>query len=217
MIIQENNDNLGWSRMERLNRLGRILKRKFSGEEVGSLALLLSLASEKGRVSYEEIEGEREKKENLLLLVYNVRLLLPVRTSQVSKTLAWEDRLLITKPGEMYEMPNVIRYLIRHAEETGEWRPDYAVKRYLENIEEPETEKILKLFQKVKERVADSKVLSKTNKVTPELLKESSEKLGLELDMDKTIAELKGGGIISPCLRNFSRYGIQYEINPSLL
>jgi len=86
VIIQENSNNLDWSRMEGLNRLGRILKRKFSGEEVGSLAVLLSLASEKGRVSYEEIEGERETKENLLLLVYNVRLLLPVRTSQVSKT-----------------------------------------------------------------------------------------------------------------------------------
>ena len=41
--------------------------------------------------------------------------------------------------------------------------------------------------------MADSKVLSKTYRVTPELMKESSEKLELELDMDKVIAELKGG------------------------
>ena len=203
--------------MKNINKLAQVLKRRFPEEETGSLATLLSTASKKEEVYYEEIKVKKETKDGLLLLAYNKRLLLPTRTSQVSRTLAWEDRILTPKPGETYEMPNVIRYLIRKAEETGQWRPYYAVRRYLEDIGEPETDKILRLFQEVKKKVANSKILSKTNKITPQLLKECSEKLGLELDIAKTIAELKGGGIISPCLHNFSRFGIRYEINPSLL
>jgi hypothetical protein len=203
--------------MKSVNKLAQVLKRRFPEEETVSLATLLSIASKKEEVSYEEIKVKKETKDCLLLLAYNKRLLLPIRTSQVSRTLAWEDRILTPKPGETYEVPNVIRYLIRKAEETGQWRPYYAVRRYLEDIGEPETDKILRLFQEVKKKVANSKFLSKTNKITPRLLKECSEKLGLELDIDKTIAELKGGGIISPSLRNFSRFGIRYEINPSLV
>jgi hypothetical protein len=203
--------------MKSINKLAQVLKRRFPEEETGSLATLLSIASKKEEVSYEEIKVKKETKDGLLLLAYNKRLLLPIRTSQVSRTLAWEDRILTPKPGEKYEMPNVIRYLIRKAEETGQWRPYYAVRRYLEDIGEPEADKILRLFQEVEKKVANSKILSKTNKISPQLLKACSEKLGLELDIDKTIAELKGGGIISPYLRNFSRFRIRYEINPSLV
>ncbi len=202
--------------MKDLSRLERALEKRFPEEKIVSLARLLSMASEKGKASYEEIKAEKEAKEDLLLLVSSERLLLPTRTSRVSRTLAWEDRLLITKPGETFEMPNVIGYLIKNAEETEEWNPDCAVRSYLEDIGEPEAEKVVKLFLEVKEKVVSSEILSKTNKITPELLKESSEKLGLGLEIDKTIAELKGGGIIRPGLRNFSRYGIRYEINPSL-
>ncbi|MHA1710605.1 MAG: hypothetical protein ACTSUS_00845 [Candidatus Freyarchaeota archaeon] len=205
------------SEMEDLNKLERVLRRLFPDEEIDSLARLLSMASKRGEISYEEIETREETKEDLLLLVYNKRLLLPTEASRVSKTLAWEDRLLILSPGKMYEMPNVIRYLIKDAEETGEWRPDHAVRKYLQAIGEPEAEKILKLFQEVRKKVLNSKTLLKTNKITPKLIEECSEKLGLELNIDKAIAELKGGGIISPCPRSFLRCGIRYEINPSLL
>jgi len=50
--------------------------------------------------------------------------------------------------------------------------------------------------------------------VTPDLIEEASEKTGLKSNIGRVIAELKGGGIISPCLRDPLR--LQYEINPSL-
>jgi hypothetical protein len=203
--------------MKDLNKLEQALERRFPGEKLSSLAKLLSTASEKGKITFEGIEAEKGAKEDHLLFLYGERLLIPTRTSQVSRSLAWEDRLLITKPRETYEMRNAIRYLIRNAEETGEWKPNYAVRRYLEDIGEIEVEKIVRLFQEVREKVVSSEILSKTKRITPELLKECSERLGLELNIDKTIAELKGGGIMSPCLRNFSSYGIRYEMNPSLL
>jgi len=44
---------------------------------------------------------------------------------------------------EKYEMPHVIRNLVRNAEKNGKWSPDYAIKKYLEDIGESESDKIL--------------------------------------------------------------------------
>jgi hypothetical protein len=203
--------------MKGLVRLEQALRRKFLVEDTVSLAALLSKASLREKISFEEIGVKKEAKEDFLLFLCSKRLLIPARTSQVSRSLAWENRLLIVKPGETYEMPNVVGCLVEIAEESGEWKPDYAVKRYLEHVGEKEAEKIVRLFRKLKEKMACSAISSRTNKVTPELLKECSEELGLNLDIDRTIAELKGGGVISPRLRGFLTYGIRYEINPSLL
>jgi hypothetical protein len=186
------------------DKLKEVLKKKFPEEEIGSLAKLLSIAARKGRISYEEIEAQ-EVTEDEILLTYHQRMLLPTRTSQVSKSLAWEDRILVLKLGEEYEMPFVIQQLIKRIEEIGGWEPEYAIKKYLEGIGELKVEEIIAFLQKVKDK-------SKTNKVTPEIMKKYSS----EIDLEKTIVELKGGGIISPCLRNAFRYGLRYEINPSL-
>ena len=97
---------------------------------------------------------------------------------------------------------------IQKVEETGKWNPDYAVKMYLKEIGETESDKILALFNRVKENV-------KKNKITPEILLKAYDELNLTSEIGRIIAELKGGGIISPCLRNTSR--LQYEINPSLI
>jgi hypothetical protein len=187
------------------HNLEEALKNLFPEENMECLVEIASLAAEKGRICYDEIEMQEAVKVDLLLLLDMKKILIPFQTS---KTIAWEDRVLTFKPGEVYEMPHVIRHLIRKAEETGEWKPDYALRMYLKEIGEPEPEKITALFDKVKENV-------KQNKVTPEILLKASEELNLESKIGTIIAELKGGGIISPCLRDPSR--LRYEINPSLI
>lgn len=195
-----------------MGNLEQILRKRFLYEETKPLAKMLLTASRKGRISYEEIKAHGGSVEDLLL-AFNEKMLLPIRTSRVSKGLAWEDRILVLERGEIYEMPSVVRHVIKRAEETGRWEPDYAIQKYLEDIEEPKREEILELFRRIKKKVLGSETLSKTSKITPELLKEFSNELGL--DINTTIAELKGGGIISPSLRNF-RYKLLYEVNPSL-
>lgn len=64
------------------------------------------------RVLYHEIEGMANDVEDLLLLGSEWRLLLPVRTL---KSAAWEDRLLVAKAEELYEVPNIIRYVAEEA------------------------------------------------------------------------------------------------------
>jgi hypothetical protein len=51
--------------------------------------------------------------------------------------------------------------------------------------------------------------------VTPEHLLRAADELNLAAEIGRIIAELKGGGIISPCLRDPSH--LLYEINPSLI
>lgn len=193
--------------------LKHVLEQKFPEEErIDLFANILSEASHSSskQIRYEKIKALGGTEDDLYLL-FMERLLLPVRTS---KSMAWEDRVPLPKPGEKYEMPNVIQYLIKRAEKTGKWEPNYAIKKYLEEIKEPRVKELLKLLQRLKKKILESKTLSKTNKITVQHLKEFSK--NLELDLNKTIAELKGGGIISPCLHNL-KYGLRYEINQSLL
>jgi len=181
------------------------LKNIFPGVNAAILTDILSLAAERGRIYYDEIEMREDLKEDLLLQLEKERILILFETS---KTMAWEDRVLAFKSGELYEMPHVIRYLIRNAKETGEWNPSYAVKMCLEEIGEAEPEKITTLFEKIIEKI-------EKNIVTPEILLKTAGELDLKPKMGLIIAEFKNGGIISPCLRRPSN--LRYEINPSLM
>ena len=187
-----------------MENLEEALKKRFPEDDVKPIAEILSIASEKGSITYDEMGIQEDRKDDLLLLDKE-RLLIPARTS---RSLAWEDRMMIFRSGEVFEAPHVIGHLIRYVEETGEWDPDHAVRMYLEEIGEKSPEKILSLFNKVKEN-------SVYNRITPEVMLKASDKLNLTTDLGRIIAELKGGGIISPCLREPSR--LLYEINPSLV
>ena len=204
--------------MEHLNRLREVLKKRYPGEQTSILAAMLALAAEKGKIAYEEISCDDETKRSLLLLAYKERLLLPIRTGKAFISLAWEDRTLTAKPGENYEMPNVIRHLIFHAKEKGEWNPETAIKKYLQEIAEPEADKMLKAFKGITEEVNNTTRQCATAKITPDTIKRVCEKHGLKINMNRLIVEFKGGGIISPNITNPSKEGtIIYEINPSLI
>ncbi|MGQ9545469.1 MAG: hypothetical protein ACUVQX_06755 [Candidatus Bathycorpusculaceae bacterium] len=205
--------------MEDLNLLKEVLNSRFPGETINALAAILLLASKKREISYEEIKCDEEMKRGLLLLAYKERLLLPVSTSSKKfLSLAWEERTLTAKVGEKYEMPNVIRHLINYAKETGCWDPEVAVKKYLEEIAEPEADKMVKVFRGIREEIRNSKqVICAARKVTPNLIKRICEKYGLRMNLNRLIVEFKGGGIINPSPPNFSNEEITYETNPSLI
>jgi hypothetical protein len=81
------------------------------GKTISKLSRRLAYGSSKGAVSYHEIKQIiRDDLEEILLMAEEWRLVLPVRTTKSS---SWEDRLLLIKDGEVYEVPNVIRYLAK--------------------------------------------------------------------------------------------------------
>jgi hypothetical protein len=71
-----------------VGHLEEALKRRFSGEDVKPIAEILSIASEAGKITYEEPEIHDEVKDDLFILLERERLLIPAHTS---RSLAWED------------------------------------------------------------------------------------------------------------------------------
>jgi hypothetical protein len=180
-------------------------------ELVAPLARVLACASKAGKISYSELGNLIEDDpEDILLLGKEWRLLLPVRTS---KSAAWEDRVLLPEIGEIYEMPNIVRYLVEIASQTGQWNPRHAIAKLFMTMGEPEWARISKLVEKMGEEAKDYKI----NAVQ---IKKICAEMGLGNKVDALIAELKGGGVMSPKLSSLAevlRVGSPiYELNPSL-
>jgi hypothetical protein len=195
----------GPSQGERRRNLEDALRDVFPEEDHAALIEMLLLAAEKEKIWNNELEMPVPVKEDLLMLLERERVLIPYGTS---KTIAWEDRVLTFKPGETYEAPHVVTNMLNRAAETGELDPRYAFRKYLREIGEPEPEKMTSFFVHVLDNVENGRISAGT-------LSEIAGELSLEHRMGTIIAELKGGGVISPCLRDPST--LSYEVNPFLL
>ena len=195
-----------------MNKLEKALSKLLRyGELTSRLASVLARASERGRVAYREVEkmvnGDAE---DVLLLGNEWRLLLPVRTL---KSAAWEDRLLLCEPGELYEIPNIARYLVEEATKTGCWDTEHALMELFKEMGEPAWERMPKLVEQLEEQ-------AENHRITSSQIKKICSDLGLGDRVDMLIAELKGSGVMSPklgSLAEVSRAGTPiYELNPSL-
>lgn len=190
---------------ERRQNLEDALSDVFPDEDHAALIEMLLLATKRDKIRNNELQMPEQVKEDLLMLLERERVLIPFETS---KTIAWEDRVLTFKPGETYEAPHVIKNMLTRAEETGGLDTRYAFRMYLREIGEPEPETMTVFFDHVLDNVENGRI-------SAEALSEIAEELSLEHRMGTIIAELKGGGVISPCLRDPST--LSYEVNPFLL
>jgi hypothetical protein len=178
----------------------------------GVLARVLIQARKTARVSYEEVEEvAKDDSEDVLLLGFQLRLLVPTRSARGA--LEWGDAVLLPKPGEMFKMPNVVNCLVEEAIRTGRWDPDNAVAKVFMIMGVSEWEEMPKLVQKLGEE-------AKNCKVNAIQIKRVCGELDLEDKVDLLIAELKGSGVLSPRLGSLNeviREGSPlYELNPSL-
>jgi hypothetical protein len=181
------------------------------GKLTSKLSQVLAYAAIKGTVSYREIkEIIKDDPEDALLLADEWRLLLPVRTAKSS---SWEDRLLIIKDGEAYEMPNIVRYVAREALKTGTWNSENAIGELFKEFRDPDCKQIPELVRSIAGEAG-------SHKTTGTQIKMICLRLGLSNRVDSLIAELKAAGIISPRLSSLpevSREGSPiYELNPSV-
>ena len=196
-----------------VNGLERALTAFLSpGKLAGLLAPVLIRACKTGKVSYDEVEEiAKDDSEDVLLLGFELRLLVPTRSA--GGTLEWGDAVLLPKPGEMFKMPNVVKCLVEEAIRTGRWDPDNAVAKVFMIMGESEWEGVPKLVQKLGEEAKNRK----TNAIQ---IKRVCRELDLEDKVDLLIAELKASGVMSPKLGSLTeviREGSPiYELNPSL-
>ena len=181
------------------------------GKLTSKLSQVLAYAAVKGIVSYREIkEIIRDDPEDALLLADEWRLMLPIRTKKSS---SWEDRLLIIKDGEAYEIPNIVRYVAREALRTGTWNSKNAIGELFKELGDPDCKQIPELVRSITEEAG-------SHRITGNQIKMICLRLGLSNRVDSLIAELKAAGIISPRLSSLtevSREGSPiYELNPAV-
>ncbi len=186
-------------------KLQGVLRELYPGENIEAMARVLAEASRRGWIAYGEIDVEEPERLDLMLLLIEERLLIPKASA---KSMAWEDRLARFTPDEVYEMPHAVRSLIQIALERGVWNPREAVKRYLNEIGESKMEAILDLLDRLMK-------ISVDHRVDAEKLRGLAEELSLGREINRIIAELKGGGVLSPTLRDPRR--LRYELNPALM
>ena len=117
-------------------------------------------------------------------------------------------------PVELYEVPNIVRYLVENASETGLWEPGVALSELFRKMGDPDWNIIPSLVESLWEK-------SKNYRITAIQIKEICGGLCLGDRVDALIVELKGSGVISPKMRSpaeVSRAGaVIFELNPSLL
>jgi len=195
------------------DRLERALSRILGAvKSTSKLSQVLAYAVVNGTVSYQETrEIIKDDPEDVLLLADKWRLLLPVRTA---KSAGWEDRMLVLRDGEIYEIPNLIRYLVKDALDTGQWNPEKSIIELFKKFEDPDWEKIAGLVRSIAEKAIDYKINGNQ-------IKNICIQSGLNNRVDGLIAELKAAGIISPKLGSIPDVvGAQspiYELNPSVI
>jgi hypothetical protein len=198
--------------MNKTDKLKKALNSFLKDNDAKALAIILNKAEESGSISYEDIETLVDGDiEDFLLLAFQWRLLLPVRASKAGD---WEDRMMIPQLGERYQMPNVVRWLVKNALASGKWDPEIAIIEVFKNIGEPDIEKMPILFERMVSGI-------KGHRINGNRIKSICRDLGLESRVDPLVSELKACGIIShklSSLTEVSRAGAPlYEVNPSLL
>lgn len=196
----------GLGRSDGIARLEKALQARFSAEEAASLSILLGCGCRRDSIVYEEIAIEPSARDETILLAYEERLLLPMKSIRGS---AWEDRILTYSEGERYHMLPVVRLLVQHAQETGRWDPERASAEALAAVGEREIPGVLRLLAELRSVPA------------PELeagvMQALCSRLNIELDMHDALDHCVRCGIMSPRTQRSLHTGLaKYEMNPSL-
>ena len=192
---------------ERIASLEKALRRQFSEEECQHLAKALSLACEAESIIYEEIDIPMDWKDDILLVAYEERLLLPMKSRRGS---AWEDRIQSFMDGEVYHMPRVVRAVVSRAEETASWNTKPAIAHALQEAGEDRIAEIVQLLNTLMG-------MAPCYRLDVERMQAAATSLGLEIDMHDTLDRFVRCGIMSACTQGSLRTGLpEYEINRCL-
>ena len=188
-----------------LESLKTALKQRF-GNKGHSLALILVEALRGDLTDYDSLKA-RGVPDEAIIEAFKLRLILPLSSS---RSLAWEDRILKLETGERYEFPGAVRYTVVNAFKTAYWDVDRGILEYFVKIGDQNAETMTDLSLRILRSGARSPDFEISVDSITSFAKE------LEVPPGKAVAELKGGGIMSPKLRRIRRK-LFYEVNPSLI
>lgn len=194
-----------------MKTLEDLLKREFPDSNFHIYSKLLYKAAKSGYVVYDELaKVNSEDIDDFLLSMYEARILLPVRVSKNVRSVSWDARQLILKRGEKYEMPLIIRYLIRNIVEGGNWDINRSLRQCLLEQGIRNIEHYIEAINEVLDWALKNKYVIDAESISGISMKH-------KIEPNEFIAVLKNIGVISPCSRKFiSNKEIYYEINPIL-
>lgn len=191
--------------------LHNALKARYGDDMPSGLSSVLLAAYQQETISYDEINAVASSDiAEILLFAWNWKLLIPQGFSRCGE---WDNRRLLITPGEVYEMPNVSRHLVRAAVDTGKWDIRRAVASLYQEMEAPPWEKMADLVAAITRRASHYTIRAAA-------IHAACLEAGIKNKTGAMIAILKGGGIISPklaaLLPGAKSGGPLYEINPSV-
>jgi len=154
--------------------------------DLDSICSVLINAAKRDTINYDAVQtAAGPSTGEVLLEMWEWKLLLPVRSSKCSE---WDSRIMVTQPGEVFEMPNISRALTSNAIESGKWDTTWAIQNLFQKMGEPDWEKIPTLVRELKDSCVHN-VISGTR------IGSACGHHGLRQKTGALIAVLKGAGI----------------------
>lgn len=193
-----------------MKNLHNALKVRYGDDFTLALVRLLDMAYRRETITFDEIKKKIESKnvEDVILFAWNHKFLIPMAFLRSGE---WDDRILIMEPCEVYEMPNISRYLLKIAADTGTWDIGGAVAYLYKDMGEPFWEKMPDLVEGITTNSVNF-IISAAS------INAACIKAGINNKTGAMIAILKGGGVISPKLAAIGpvvKSGVPiYEVNP---
>ncbi|MHC1567029.1 MAG: hypothetical protein ACXQTD_04750 [Candidatus Syntropharchaeia archaeon] len=175
------------------------LRRALRGITDNPCIIFLLLESLDGEIFHEKVEEiAGEDTNETLLEAESLRLIIPE-----GNDLSWKDGRRFF--GGKYRIPNVVRFAVKRACETGLWDGTYAIKAYFKEIKEDLSELMPLVFDEIRKKAYSGKIsATEIKKIV------SSFNIA---EAGVLIAELKGAGLISPLIEP-GMSDACYEIHP---
>ena len=115
--------------------------------------------------------------------------------------------------GEIYEIPNIVRFLLQGSLSTGIWDPEKAIRELFKDLGDPYWKTTPELVRSIAEEAVN-------NRITGNQIRMICLRFGLSNRADVLIAKFKAAGIISPKLSSVPEVNKEgspiYELNPSV-
>ncbi len=187
--------------------LQTLLKDRFSDTDAQLLEFFFMRHGTQSKLSYADIYLEIEDRNDLILLGYEERILLPV---QITASPAWENRALDFNPGGSYLVTTLARQIKIVVEEQGRFSREAILTRLFPELEQDKIHGIYLLL-------CDIMANSGGFMFEAGLLKLYHEKYDFGLDLHDTLDLFVIGSLMSPCPQKSLVTGLSwYEISPAL-
>ena len=161
----------------------------------------------KETIRFDEIEIKESQKKDLLLLAFEERILIPVKSRSGP---AWEDKLLDFRNDGHYFIPPVVKAMVNTIYDTGKPCCDDALRKTLGDVIHEGVSDFIKLLQTTMKH-ADNYIFETG------LLDIFFKELTVDSDLHDIIDTFVIYGIISPCPQKSLLTGLSwYEINSTL-